>query len=149
MFSLICFTSTLEFKMKFKLFHWSFNCSFKLFWHFLPCLFTFFYLHLFKNYVKLLLNFVCRNWPDVEEHCSYELRKEKFDKIIFNPLNWRQFACIAERTVLVWNVEKVNETFHLQKSYVFPLNGLCLPWIEKLNVIVLWQKRLWREFSYI
>ena len=72
---------------------------------------------LFQEY-EFLQTFIFRNWPEEEEHCSYMLDKERFDKLIFNPLNWRQFACIAERTVLIWNIEKVNETFYLQKLYV-------------------------------
>lgn len=57
-----------------------------------------------------------RNWQEAEEYCSYDLQNEKFDEIIFNPLDWHQLACVAEKTVLFWNVEKVNETFYLQKT---------------------------------
>ncbi|XP_066933494.1 cilia- and flagella-associated protein 43-like [Clytia hemisphaerica] len=58
------------------------------------------------------------NWQEAEEYCSYDLQNEKFDEIIFNPLDWHQLACVAEKTVLFWNVEKVNETFYLQKTKI-------------------------------
>ena len=57
----------------------------------------------FLTVSKLQLTFHHRNWQEAEEYCSYDLRNEKFDEIIFNPLDWHQLACVAEKTFLFWN----------------------------------------------
>ena len=55
---------------------------------------------------------------DETELCSVQL-ETPLTTLSFNPLNWRQVCGSNEGGLYIWNIDQVNESYHLLTRYVF------------------------------
>ena len=54
-----------------------------------------------------------RNWPERRKISFVAVPNFVCTQLSFNPMNWRQICGTNREQLVLWNIEQLNETYHL------------------------------------